>query len=107
MLQRLLVGKADELLSETSIEKVLLQFEGAFNYILGKEKLQNISQDVSFNLYTRKNPQIAQVLPFYPSLIRVSYFNPSLNTYFVIHGYTDHKDREIIARLRLGMYLLK
>jgi alpha-beta hydrolase superfamily lysophospholipase len=70
--------------------------------MFGNEELRPVSQDVTFNLYTRKNPQIAQIIPpNYPALLRYSYFNPKLKSYFVVHGYTDHKHREIIARLRL------
>jgi hypothetical protein len=75
--------------------------------MFGNEELRPVSQDVTFNLYTRKNPQIAQIIPpNYPALLRYSYFNPKLKSYFVVHGYTDHKHREIIARLRLGMVFL-
>ncbi|RZC35443.1 inactive pancreatic lipase-related protein 1-like, partial [Asbolus verrucosus] len=93
---------ADSLFSETTLEKLSIQFSGAFNYIIGRNDMRPLSHDVSFNLYTRKNPQIAQILPpNYSSLLRWSYFNSKLKTYFIIHGYTDHKHREIIARLRL------
>ncbi|XP_063928485.1 pancreatic lipase-related protein 2-like isoform X1 [Zophobas morio] len=86
---------------DTSAEKLFLQFQGALSYMLETQIVRNISEDVSFNLYTRKNPQVAQILPpTYPSLLPLSYFNPKLKCYFVIHGYTDHKHREIIARLR-------
>lgn len=88
---------------KTPAEKLWLQAHGMFYWALNIEQQLPISLDVSFNLYTRRNPQIEQILPVdYPEILNLSYFNFSHKTVFIIHGYTDNKNRAIVVNLRQG-----
>lgn len=52
----------------------------------------------------RRHPDGPVVLyPNQRSILYQSGFNSTLPTIFIIHGYTDHKDRDVIVALRKGM----
>lgn len=56
--------------------------------------------------FFRSNPEEPQKLELYTPSFDASNFNFKLPSIFVIHGYTDHKDRKIIAALRRGESLI-
>ncbi|KAF2885728.1 hypothetical protein ILUMI_20432 [Ignelater luminosus] len=89
------------LLSAKTREKLVTQFFGLFNYMFQLEEDKPIHEDVTFHLYTRSNPErgIELFLDDVNSLY-ASRYNSQFRTIFIIHGYTDHKDRDIIIALR-------